>query len=66
MHINAHNKGDDDKKLSCEDSKGDGWEIKTGTSDNQHLVSIEPNGSGTRFGTVFIRTHGKDSDKDTL
>jgi hypothetical protein len=29
-------------------------------------VSIEPNGSGTRFGTVFIRTRGKDSDKDTL
>jgi hypothetical protein len=66
VHVNGHNKGDDDKKLNCDDSKGDGWEIKTGSGDNQHLVSIEPNGSGTRFGTVFIRTHGKDSDKDTL
>jgi hypothetical protein len=66
VHVNTHDKGDDDKKLNCDDSKGDGWEIKTGNSDNQHLVSIEPNGSGTRFGTVFIKTHGKDSDKDTL
>lgn len=66
VHVNTHDKGNDDKKLNCDDSKGDGWEIKTGSNDNQHLVSIEPNGSGTRFGTVFIRTHGKDDDKDTL
>ncbi len=61
-------KNKSDKKLNCDDSKGDGWEIKVGTDDNQHLVSIEPNGSGTRFGTVFIQTHGKDSDekKSTL
>jgi hypothetical protein len=66
VHVNSHNKGDDDKKLSCDDTKGEGWELKTGTNDNQHLVSIEPNGSGTRFGTVFIRTQGKDSDRGTL
>ncbi|HEY1730471.1 MAG TPA: hypothetical protein VGG15_01900 [Terriglobales bacterium] len=66
-HLNTHkDDGDEDKKLDCSDSSGDGWEIKTGTGDNEHLVSIEQNGSGTRFGTVFIRTHGKDSDKDTL
>ncbi len=66
-HLNAHKgDGDNDKKLDCSDTSGDGWEIKTGTGDNEHLVSIEPNGSGTRFGTVYIRTHGKDSDKDTL
>jgi hypothetical protein len=66
VHVNVHHKSDDDKKLNCDDTSGDGWEIKTGTGDNEHLVSIEPNGSGTRFGTVYIRTHGKDSDKDTL
>src|SRR5581483_10131671 len=66
-HITLHKgKDDSDKKLACDDTTGDGWEIKTGTSDNEHLVSIEPNGSGTRFGTVYIRTHGKDSDKSTL
>lgn len=65
---NGHNGGSDvridskgeDTKLSCKDAHGDGWEIKTGTSENQHLVSIEPHGSGTRFGTVLIQTHGKE------
>ena len=59
VHISSHK---DDAKLNCDDSKGDGWEIKTGRSDNEHLVSIEPHGSGTRFGTVFIQTRGKNED----
>lgn len=62
VHISAH-KNDDDKKLSCSDTHGDGWEIKAGSSDNEHLVSIEPHGSGTRFGTVLVQTRGK---QDTL
>ncbi len=57
------NKDDDDKKLNCSDTHGDGWEIKAGTGDDEHLVSIEPNGSGTRFGTVLVQTRGK---QDTL
>jgi hypothetical protein len=51
---------EDDQKLSCKGTHGDGWELKTGTGDNEHLVSIEPHGSGTRFGTVLVRTHGKE------
>jgi hypothetical protein len=59
VHMDSH--GDDaDKKLTCKDAHGDGWEIKAGTSDDQHFVSIQPQGSGTRFGTVLLRTHGKD------
>ncbi len=61
--ITAHKNGDD-KKLTCDDTSGDGWEIKAGTSDNQRLVSIEPNGSGTHFGTVLVQTKG--GSKDTL
>lgn len=57
VHLSKH--GDQDKKLDCSDAEGDGWEIKTGTSNDERLVSIEPNGSGTRFGTVLIRTRGK-------
>ncbi|HLI63561.1 MAG TPA: hypothetical protein VKV05_09180 [Terriglobales bacterium] len=57
VHISKH--GDKDKKLDCSDTHGSGWEIKTGTSDDERLVSIEPNGSGTRFGTVLIQTRGK-------
>ncbi len=58
--VRINSKGDSDK-LSCKDTHGDGWEIKAGTSDNEHLVSIEPHGSGTRFGTVLVQTHGKES-----
>lgn len=64
VHFSGDNdKSKDDKKLTCADTHGDGWEIKAGSSDNEHLVSIEPNGSGTRFGTVLVQTRGKE---DTL
>ncbi|HUI82969.1 MAG TPA: hypothetical protein VL240_02030 [Candidatus Binatia bacterium] len=62
VHMSKHGKNEDNK-LSCSDAHGDGWEIKSGTSDNEHLVSIEPRGSGTRFGTVLIQTRGR---QDTL
>lgn len=61
VHMSFHKKDNDHAKLSCSDTSGDGWEIKTGTDDDQHLVSIEPNGSGTRFGTVLVQTKGKDT-----
>ena len=54
-------KDDGDQKLTCGDSKGDGWELKVGTRNNQHLVAVRPDGDGTRFGTVFIQIHGKES-----
>jgi hypothetical protein len=57
VHMNSK---DESEKLSCKGTHGDGWEIKTGSSDDQHLVSIEPHGSGTRFGTVLVQTHGKE------
>jgi hypothetical protein len=55
--------GDDggDQKLTCKDSKGEGWELKVGTTHHQHLVAVKPDGDGTRFGTVFIQIHGKES-----
>lgn len=49
-----------DKPVTCGDTKGDGWELKTGTNHNQHLVAIKPDGSGTRFGTVLVQIHGKE------
>jgi hypothetical protein len=57
VHMGSHGGSE---KLSCSGTHGDGWEIKAGTSDNEHLVSIEPQGSGTRFGTVLVQTHGKE------
>lgn len=56
------NKHDDlDKPVTCDKSKGEGWELKTGTNGNQHLVAIKPDGSGSRFGTVLVQIHGKES-----
>lgn len=49
-----------DKPVTCGDTKGDGWELKTGTNHNQHLVAVKPDGSGTRFGTVLVQIHGKE------
>lgn len=51
---------DGNKPVSCGDSHGDGWELKTGTNNNQHLVAIQSDGLGTRFGTVFVQIHGKE------
>lgn len=59
--VHFSKKDDNGGKLSCSDTSGNGWEIKAGTSDDEHLVSIEPNGSGTRFGTVLVQTKGKDT-----
>ena len=51
--------GDDkDKKLSCEHGSGPALELKVGTKDNQHIVSISPNdkGKGSDFALVFVQT----------
>jgi hypothetical protein len=54
------NSDEGDKPVTCGDTHGDGWELKTGTNHNQHLVAIKPDGSGTRFGTVLVQIHGKE------
>jgi hypothetical protein len=46
--------------VSCEgDGHGNVIELKTGTEDNQHLVSVEPQGNGCDFALVYIHTRGK-------
>ncbi len=54
--------GNSDDKLTCKDVHGSGWELKVGTQHNQHIVSIEPEGSGSRFGTVLVQIHGKEGE----
>ena len=41
-------------------------ELKVGTKDNQHIVSISPQdkGKGTDFALVFVQTRG--GSKDTI
>jgi hypothetical protein len=50
-------------KLKCDaDDGGKKVELKAGTSDNQHIVSIEPEGKGSDFAIVWVRVRGKEGD----
>jgi hypothetical protein len=66
-HTNKHNNdfevsdskdhSKENRDLKCEgDSNGKIVELKVGTEDNQHIVSIEPEGKGTDFALVYVRT----------
>ncbi len=48
--------------LTCEGAAGVNVELKVGTKENQHIVAVEPEGSGSSFSLVYVRTHGKDAD----
>jgi hypothetical protein len=65
VNTEMHNKDKDQegaKPVSCRDNgKGDSIELKVGTEENQHIVAVKPDGKGTRFALVYVRTHaGKD------
>ena len=64
MDINAdikdHENGSHD--LTCEGSAGVNVELKVGSKENQHIVAVEPEGSGSTFSLVYVRTHGKDAE----
>lgn len=53
--------GSSKREVRCEgDNSGNVVELKVGTEDNQHLVSVEPEGNGTDFALVYIQTRGKE------
>ena len=65
VNTEMHNKDKDkegNKPVSCRDNgKGDSIELKVGTEENQHIVAVKPDGKGSRFALVYVRTHsGKD------
>jgi len=49
-------------ELTCEGASGSNTELKVGTKENQHIVAVEPDGKGSSFSLVFVRTHGKNAD----
>jgi hypothetical protein len=49
-------------ELTCEDPNGANIELKVGTKENQHIVAVEPEGNGSSFSLVYVRTHGKEAD----
>lgn len=56
-------KDESSKKLTCEGDKPDPGKMtfKSGTKEKQHVVGIEPNGSGSVFQLVYVES--PDSDK---
>jgi len=66
IHVNAgKNDSNGSKEVKCEgDSAGNVVELKVGTQDNQHLVSIAPSerGDGSTFALVYLHTRGKQGD----
>jgi hypothetical protein len=49
-------------ELTCEGTSGGNIELKVGTKENQHIVAVEPEGKGSSFSLVYVRTHGKDTE----
>ena len=67
-HVDIH-KGHDGKnnsnELRCDHgNSGKNLELKVGTEDNQHIVSIKPQdgGKGTDFALVYVQTRGGKKD----
>jgi hypothetical protein len=61
--VNAElHKKEGSKPVTCRTNEGgDSVELKVGTEENQHIVAVKPEGKGTRFALVYVRTHsGKD------
>ena len=59
-HASVNHHGDNSKQLKCDESSGEATELKVGTEDNQHLVSIAPEGKGSKFALVLVQIHGKE------
>jgi hypothetical protein len=50
-------------KLKCDDDERGNWvELKSGTADNQHIVSVHPGGKGADFAIVWVRVRGKEDE----
>jgi hypothetical protein len=62
MNMGSHSSKDDSNELTCEGNHGNNIELKVGKKDDQHIVAVEPEGRGSSFSLVYVRTHGKDTD----
>jgi hypothetical protein len=62
MKTGSHGSKDGTNDLSCEGDHGNNAELKAGRKNDQHIVAVEPDGKGSSFSLVYVRTHGKDAD----
>lgn len=58
-------KDESSNKLTCDDDKPEkgGLVFKVGTKEKQHVVGIQPNGTGSLFQLVYVEARGDDKDK---
>jgi hypothetical protein len=64
VSVDKHgNEKDDNAPVTCEgDNNGKTVELKVGVKSNQHVVAVEPNGTGSSFALVYVRTRGKEAE----
>lgn len=59
-HASVDHSNDKSKQLKCDENSGNATELKVGTEDNQHIVSIASEGKGSKFALVLVQIHGKE------
>jgi hypothetical protein len=66
VHLGKDGDKSSSSQLSCGNDSGKTLELKVGTKQSQHIVSISPQdgGKGTDFALVFVQARG--GDKDTI
>ena len=62
FHVDMKGSKDGSDQLTCDDTHGNNVELKAGTKNDQHIVAVEPEGKGSSFALVYVRTHGKDAE----
>lgn len=62
LNMKMGSRKSDSNELSCEGNSGSNVELKVGKKSEQHIVAVEPQGKGSGFSLVYVRTHGKDAD----
>jgi hypothetical protein len=69
VHVNIDDKNKKSHELKCDGGNGNALELKVGTEENQHIVSIRPKdggAAGSDFALVYVQVHTGDKDKDTI
>ena len=64
-HTYGHSHDHNSQELKCEgDNTGKNIELKAGTQNNQHIVSIDPRENGSDFALVYV--HIRSGKEDTI
>lgn len=62
MKMGSHGSSNNSNELTCEGDHGNNIELKVSRKDDQHILAVKPEGKGSSFSLVYVRTHGKDAD----